>query len=384
MVILGGGPVGLATAIYSRLHGLSCAVFDRRSLPLDKACGEGLLPRGVDHLENMGVTISGLRCAPLLGIRWVAGDVAADGFFSRRSGLGIRRLELVDALVERARVVGAELHYGQPVGPWRASGDRVLGVAGDHGFVARFLIGADGLHSAVRRDLGLELPAKGARRFGVRQHFRIPPWSPFLEVHLSDFCEAAVAPVAEDEIGVTRLGPGDGRPFLELMSSSFPTIAARLRGAEALDKPRGAGPFPRRVKRRYTGCVALVGDAAGYVDPITGEGLSLGFASALALVQTISAGRPLSEYERAYRRLSGGYDQITRAVLAITRRPWLRNRTVRMLSDNPDLLAGLLAVNDGDSWMAALGASGVARLTRGMLWSVPRIAGQGRSSLPEA
>jgi flavin-dependent dehydrogenase len=381
MVVVGGGPVGLATAIYARLHGLSCAVFDRRTLPLDKACGEGLLPRGVDHLKKMGVSTSGIRSAPCLGMRWVSEDVVAEGSFSGRTAYGIRRTALVEALVERAGQLGVTLCYGQAVGPWEANGASVRGVAGAQRFMARFLVGADGLHSAVRRQLGLELPSNRPRRFGVRQHFRVRPWSPFLEVYLSDHGEAVMVPIAEDEVVVTMLGPGDGRSFEEL-AASFPSLLARLSGATHLDRPRGAGPFPRRVRRRYRGPVALVGDAAGYVDPITGEGLSLGFASASALVQTIAEGRSLAEYERAFRRLSLGYNQVTRAVLAITRRPWLRRRTIRMLSANPRLLTGLLAVNDGESWFHAFGALGMARLATGMLWSAPPAARPRRLSPP--
>ncbi|MDH3227310.1 MAG: NAD(P)/FAD-dependent oxidoreductase [Thermoleophilia bacterium] len=375
LVIVGGGPAGLATAIYGRLHGLSCAVFDRHGLPLDKACGEALLPRGVDHLERMGVSLAGLRAPPFLGVRYISGSVAAEGRFRGRTGLGIRRTELVGALVGRARELGAELHYGQAVDSWQPTDGTVEGVAAGQRFVARFLVGADGLHSAVRRRMGLERRTTAPRRFGIRRHFRVKPWSRLAEVHLSDGAEAYITPVAHDEVAVAVLGPGDGRSFEQLLGE-LPDVEARLQGAEPVSEARGSGPFRKRVTRRYSGRVALVGDAAGYVDAITAEGLAIGFASAAALARTVAARRPLSEYEGEYRILSRGHEPVARALLFITARPWLRRRTMRMLADNPDALTGLLAVNDGDSWVRTFGPRGMLRMLAGMLRPV---SGQARS-----
>lgn len=312
------------------------------------------------------MSLTGLRSAPFLGIRWVHESIAVEGRFPRRTGHGVRRTELIAALVERARELGAELRYGQAVDSWRATDTDVEVTVGKNRFLAGFMVGADGLHSSVRRKLHLERPGNDPRRFGIRRHYSVPPWSPFLEVHLGNHVEIAITPVGNDEVDVAIIGPGDGRSFEELLAQ-FPIVEARLQDVGATSEAGGGGPFRRRVKRRYSGRVALVGDAAGYVDPITAEGLSLGFASAFALAQTIAEQQPLAEYERAYRRLSRGYDQVTQLVLAVTARPWLRRRTMRMLANNPDALTGLLAVNDGSPWIRTFGARGLLRMLLGLI-----------------
>ena len=137
----------------------------------------------------------------------------------------------------------------------------------------------------------------------MRRHFRSAPWSEYVEVHWGEAAEAYVTPVAADEVGVALLGRDDGGSYTERLAR-FPMLAARLARAEAVSESRGAGPFWQRARARHAGAVALVGDAAGYTDAVTGEGITLGLLGAQALASTIAAGEPLERYDAAWRRLS--------------------------------------------------------------------------------
>src|SRR5262245_51910271 len=194
LVVVGGGPAGLATAIHAAQLGLAAVVLERRTPPLDKPCGEGLMPLGVAALGAMGVEVPPWGRTPFIGIRYVDGDVVAEGRFPCGPGWGVRRTALMQGMIARAQTLGVDLRYGCDVTTWQRTGGGVV-VDTDHRAVhARLLVGADGLHSRVRQQAGLACAWRGARRFGVRQHFTLPPWSPFVEVHWTDGAEAYVTP----------------------------------------------------------------------------------------------------------------------------------------------------------------------------------------------
>ena len=358
LVIVGGGPAGLATSIFGAIAGLSSIVIERRSLPMDKPCGEGIMPPGVALLEEMGVQVPHAR---FLGIRYVDGDTVAEGRFPTRAGWGVRRTALVEGLFHRAQELGVELRFGTRATGWSATRDRVR--VDSHGgpVEGRFLIAADGLHSKLRKEAGLQRLARGAKRFGVRRHFRVRPWSPCVEVHWNNEAEAYLTPVASEELGVALLSSGAPTRFEESLSH-FPGLEERLAGAPVVSEVQGAGPFRQCVRRRYRGRLALVGDAAGYLDALTGEGLSLGFHCAQALVATIAKGDELSSYETAYRRLSRTHYLMTGLLLAVARRPGLRRRLIDTLAETPEIFDRLLAISTGERPIHHLGSGGLIRL----------------------
>ncbi len=360
LVIAGAGPVGLATAIRARLAGLTAIVVEARRNPQEKACGEGVMPRGRDQLRDMGVRLSPDAYSPFLGIRFVDGATAAEGRFSSGPGWGVRRTALWAAMSDRATELGATISLGDEVLAWKKSSTGVEVCTTQRRVSARILIGADGLHSSIRKSASLDMGLSRCRRFGMRQHYDCKPWSRFVEVHWADSAEAYVTPVGDSTVGVAILGPGDGQSYAKRLEQ-FGDLRARLNGANAVDSVRGAGPFFQKVKRRFGSGVALVGDAAGYVDPLTGEGLTLGFESARALIEILSRGRSLREYERAYRRLSRNHVLLTRGLLAIAARPGLRRRVVRGLARDPNLFDSFLAINAGEQPLADFGLGGAMR-----------------------
>ncbi|MEV6538179.1 NAD(P)/FAD-dependent oxidoreductase [Streptomyces sp. NPDC051665] len=327
VLVAGGGPAGLAAAIHAALAGLEAVVVEPRTTPVDKACGEGVMPGGVAALRALGVEASGRE---LRGIRYVDGTTRAEASFRDGNGLGIRRTTLHAALHRRALDLGVRMLPGK-VGEVRQNADTVTAA----GTTARWLIAADGLHSPLRRGLGLELPGRPHGRYGLRRHYRVEPWTDFVEVHWSRHGEAYVTPVADDLVGVAVLSR-NRRGYDEHLTD-FPALAASLRGPTATEV-RGAGPLRQRVRRRTAGRVLLVGDAAGYVDALTGEGIALAMATARAAIRCLAADRP-DDYERAWARLTRRHRLLTGALLTASRRPGTARLIVPAASRMPSLFS---------------------------------------------
>ncbi|NEA52795.1 NAD(P)/FAD-dependent oxidoreductase [Streptomyces sp. SID13666] len=315
LLVAGGGPAGLAAAMHAALAGMRAVVVEPRTAPVDKACGEGVMPGGVAALRALGIDVAGRE---LRGIRYLDATRRAEAGFRDGTGLGIRRTTLHAALHQRARDLGVEMVTGK-VSEVRQSADQVVAA----GMTARWLIAADGLHSPVRRGLGLALPDRAEGRYGLRRHYRVEPWTDFVEVHWSSHGEAYVTPVADDLVGVAVLSRS--RRGYDDQLAAFPALSARLRGAAAT-AVRGAGPLRQRVRRRVAGRVLLVGDAAGYTDALTGEGIALGLQSAEAAVRSLLGGRP-EAYEAAWTRLTRRHRLLTGALLTAGRHP----RTARLV-----------------------------------------------------
>ncbi len=355
LAIVGGGPAGLAVALAACQRGLRAVVFEIGEPGRDKACGEGILPDGVQALEELGVETAGLGRA-FRGIRFhdESHSVAAD--FPGVRGLGVRRSRLHLQLAEAAERAGATLRWRCRVEGLAADGVRIPGQT----IAARYVVGADGLHSRVRSWAGLEGGAGAHRRFGVRRHYAIAPWSERVEVGWREGCEAYVTPVGEREVGVAMLWSGAAARFDRLLER-FPELARRLAGAARSSRDRGAGPFHQRARGAVRGRVALVGDAAGYLDAVTGEGLALAFREAQALVRS-AAGGGLEEYARASRRWRRLPETLTRLLLVAERRPLLRRRLFAALERDPRLFARLLAVHCRALPARRLGLGAAARL----------------------
>ena len=214
----------------------------RRRPPLDKACGEGLMPAGVAALARMGVRLPDGASMPFAGIRYVDGDVVAEGRFAEGEGRGVRRTVLSQALLERADgarrrdpLRDARCAPGRGARPACARRRR-SGPSTPGSWSA-----PTGCAAAIRREAGLEArPPRGRARHGLRRHFGVAPWSDLVEVHWADGVEAYVTPVAPDEVGVALLWRGGSARYGDLLAR-FPALAARLAGAPLRSSVRGAG-----------------------------------------------------------------------------------------------------------------------------------------------
>lgn len=311
VAVIGGGPVGLATAIEARLAGLTAVIIEPRENAIDKACGEGLMPGALPLLARLGIDPPGM---PLRGVSYRSPSRRADHLFRTGPGRGVRRTALHDALSARAAELGVERAVGRVESFTQDStGVTVNGVR------AGWLLGADGLHSSVRAISGLEHPRSGARRYGLRQHFAVAPWSEMIEVFWAKEAEVYVTPVAGDTVGIAILGP-KGTDF-DATVRGIPALAERLDGASPASSLRGAGPFQQRASKPSLGRVLLVGDASGYVDAITGEGLRLGLDQARLAVQHVTDG---IDYDRAWARSTRDFRRLTSSLVMAATSPLRR------------------------------------------------------------
>ncbi len=342
LFVVGGGPAGLAAAIAARKRGLQVIVADRAKPPIDKACGEGLMPDGVAALREIGVELTAADGVPFRGIRFLDRELQAEARFPDSGcGLGMRRTRLHEILIRAAEQAGAELWWQTPVEAVEEG--RVT--AGGRTVRCRWIAGADGALSRVREWCGLQPVWSTARRMGLRQRFRIEPWTDFVEVYWAGNCQAYVTPTGPDEICVALLGT-DKEVGVEELPSVFPKLGARLAGAERLEGARGAISMSSRLAAVTKGNVALLGDASGTVDAITGEGMHLAFRQAAALAEALAAG-DLSTYAAAHRRFQKMPQLMARLLLLLDGNESMRRAAFRTLAAVPSLFNGMLAFHVG-------------------------------------
>lgn len=350
IAIIGGGPAGLAASIEAARLGLEVVVFERSQKTPDKACGEGVMPRGVAALCRLGVLelIDPKDFTEFKGIRYLQEQTLVEGYFHSGNGLGIRRTALVAALEAKALSLGVELRRGAHARLLERTNHVLIGV-GQESYSARLLIAADGLNSRIRQEAGLELVVDELRRYGMRRHYALDCWAPFVEVYWADGVEAYVTPVGRRQVGVAFLwhsSLGD-RVSYDSLLNRFPKLVAKLGSVPAITEVRGAGPLLRRTTSPISNRLVLLGDAAGYLDAITGEGLTLAFESAAALGRRLPAilkqePGALIGYEIDYRRLYRAYARPAKLLLELSRRPRLRAHLLNWLSTHPKLFTYLL------------------------------------------
>lgn len=314
VAIVGGGPIGLVASIEARLAGLTVVLIEQRDGTIDKACGEGLMPGALPVLQRLGVDPEGM---PIMGITYNQGTRSVTHRFTGTPGRGVRRTTLHAALSKRADELGVVRKIAK-VDSLEQTADEVR-VAG---MAARYLLACDGLHSTVARLVGLALPApKRSRRYGIRQHYATNPWGDTVEIYYGRRAEIYITPIAENEVGVAMLGAQHTN--FDAAIADIPDLAARLDGVPLLSSRRGAGPFRQRTRARTAGRVLLVGDASGYVDAITGEGLRLGFAQALSAVGCIIAKNP-HRYEGEWTRITRDFRITTTTLVRFATSPLRR------------------------------------------------------------
>lgn len=341
--IIGGGPAGLAAAIAARKQNLCVIVADGAAPPIDKACGEGLLPDTIASLLELGVSIEAAEGFAFRGIRFLSPSSQVDADFPEGYGLGVRRPVLHQKMVERAQDLGVSLLWKTPVTGFCAEGVLAAGRV----FSTKWIVGADGMRSRVRRWAGLEDRAGHEARYAFRRHYAMEPWSDCMEIYWSRNTQAYVTPVSNREVSVVLMSRHAEIRHASLVEE-FPQLARRLDSAESAGREQGATTSTQGLRRVYRGRVALIGDASGSVDAITGEGLCLTFRQALALAQSLKSGE-LRRYQDAHRRLARRPTFMGRLMLLLDGRSGLRERTMRALAANPDLFARLLAVHVGET-----------------------------------
>jgi flavin-dependent dehydrogenase len=382
--VAGGGPAGLAAAIAARRHGLSVLLADGAVPPIDKSCGEGLMPDGVEALDQFGITIPEGEAYPFRGVRFVSDGRTAEAVFPRGAAYGIRRTHLHRIMVDHAAASGVHMLWQTAVTGLHPEGALVAGEL----VRARWVVGADGTSSRVRAWANLDRHELGATsdatfnatqnatlsatqnknlRFGFRRHYRVTPWTDFMELHWGRRCQVYVTPVSHEEVCVALVSsnpqmrldlPIPGQRMEDALGE-FPQLLARLKEAEHASSERGAVTVTRRLRHVFRGRTVLVGDASGGVDAITGEGLCLAFRQASLLGECLASG-DLARYQKGHRAIMRRPALMARMMLFMAKHPHLRRRTMRVFQSSPRSFAAMLAMHVGAGSTRDHVANGIA------------------------
>jgi flavin-dependent dehydrogenase len=310
------------------------------------------MPDTLAALRELGVNLNMADGHPCRGIRFLAGNAKVDAKFPSGAGLGVRRSVLQWKMARRAEECGVSLLWNSPVTGIRSDGVAV----GGRVIRARWIVGADGISSRVRRWVGLDINPQKNHRYALRRHYRVAPWSDGMEIYWGRQTQAYLTPVGEQEVCVVLISRRREADFNSL-DAEFPQLRERFARAEETSRQRGAVTTMRQLDRVHCGRVALTGDASGSVDAITGEGLRLGFHQAHVLADALAAG-DLNRYQRAHRRLARRPTLMGRLMLLMDGNEKLCTRAMRALASDPAIFARLLAVHVGETSATHLAATG--------------------------
>jgi len=390
VVVVGAGPAGAATAILLAEHGLHVIVLDRGSLPRPKICGEYLSPEAARVLDRLGVlkAVDVAGAAAIHGMRITAPDgTAITGHYRdvgawrpyRQHAMGVARETLDGALVERVRALPVDLREHARVVDLIVEQGVVTGVrfadrdARVHDVRARLVVGADGRASVVAERLGCRRPHALRRMALVTYVAGLESCRDLGEIFVDPPDYAILNPIAPDRVNLALVVPlahavrwSDRLDdFMVARVRQLPHLARRLAGATRVAPIRALGPLAHRVAPPKTGGVLLVGDAGGFYDPFTGEGVFTALRSAELAVATIVralasgdvSARALAGYERARREVFSGKERVTQALQFLIRHRRLANFAVRALARRPAALDALLGIFGDYVPPRALGAA---------------------------
>ena len=362
VVVIGAGPAGAATALFAARRGRRVIVLDKQAFPRDKPCGEGLMPGGRPALRELGLENDVISdgAPPLRGLQFgLAGKPPAAVPFpehdGEQAGLGIRRLDfdarLVDALGRQSEIQFIPQTEARDL---RRDVDGVTTVITAAGEVrARVVAVADGLRSAFRHRLGWTVGPRPPHRYGIVAHWTMDaPVDPWVRITFDRGLEVYEGPVAHNQRMVGLLCYHDRmREFGGRLESRYRDIAQALRpglrNADLVGPVSAAGPFWYSASTVADRGVFLIGDAAGFSDPITAEGVATGLRQARAFAAALDTPNPERAYQQAHRRLTKDPRRVASLLLRLSRTPALIERGSRSHERAPRTLTTLLGIGFG-------------------------------------
>jgi menaquinone-9 beta-reductase len=389
VLIIGGGIAGSTLAILLGRRGFTVELFEKGRFPKEKPCGEGLMPAGVAVLERAGLAevVGGV---PFYGVRYYTKKFIAEGSFPRVHGMptagrGQRRKHLDEVLFRTATATqGVTTYTSTRVDELLREHGRVVGVVADgEPRRAELVVAADGVHSRTRHLLGFDTPLQ-RKRFAVRTHFRLacgqkqPPW---VDVFLASGYELYVTPLPDGEVLVAGLA--DAGVLAQPLANTFsrwwkaqPLLAARLEGATQVSSLDCIAPLAGKAKCGVAPGIVLLGDAAGFLDPITGGGMAHALVTAELLAERMLPGTNgrddwIWDFERERRALLRDYRLLTQALLWLVSHPIFGDGVLSLLSLSPSLLSHFVGVAGGVRRLSSLSED--PRLPRGTVGATGRL-----------
>jgi len=362
VAVVGAGPAGAAAALFAARRGFRVIVVDKQEFPRDKPCGEGLMPGGRPALRELGLEDAVVAAgAPALnGIQFgLAGEppvaVPFPAHDGEQAGLGIRRLtfdaQLVDALGHDSRI---QFSPQTEVHDVRSDGGGMATVVTAVGEVrARFVAVADGVRSALRHRLGWTVGPRPPHRYGIVAHWVMDaPVDPWVRITFDRGLEVYEGAVAGNQRMVALLCYQDRmREFGGQLESRYREIAQAirpgLRHADLVGSVSAVGPFWYSASTVADRGIFLVGDAAGFTDPITAEGIAAGLRQARAFAASLTSANPESAYRQAHRRITRDPRRLAALFLRLSRTPALVARAIRSHERSPQTLSKLLGIGFG-------------------------------------
>jgi 2-polyprenyl-6-methoxyphenol hydroxylase-like FAD-dependent oxidoreductase len=359
--IAGAGPAGLSAAIALRQRGADVLLADALRPPIDKPCGEGIMPDSRHTLAQLGIHLDSRHGAEFTGITFASDRSRVSADFPAGTGIGIRRTTLHTLLLERATQLGVRFSWNTPLVVKSGLPPNRPPTLANQPITYRWLIGADGQASRVRAWANLDTAHLRSRRFGFRAHYRISHWfsesqPPHVEVHWGPLGQAYITPTAPDEICVSAMTRHPNIRLNEILNA-IPTLRDKLATATPTSSERGCLTLTRRLRRVTRNNVALIGDASGSADAITGEGLGLAFRQALLLADSLAPAMPdsgnpesgnLNLYQSRHAAILALPQRMASLLLLLDRHPRLRNQTLQAFANRPALFRELLAVHIGE------------------------------------
>ncbi|MDP9468561.1 MAG: NAD(P)/FAD-dependent oxidoreductase [Chloroflexota bacterium] len=361
VLVVGAGPAGSAAAAALALRGHDVLLVEARAHPRPKACAEYASPRIAEELLRLGLADAAWRgdALPLAGMRVIRGGDAVDVRYHDGSGArtawGLDRPTFDAALAAHAAASGARLRElstlesllwadGKVVGARLRTTDGPLEIA------CRTLVGADGARSAVARQLGVERPVRAPRRLGMVAHYEgLADLTDHGEMHVGPGWYVGLAPLGAGRLNVGMALPMNGaspqpaRRRFEAAIAGIPAVAERLAGRRRLTPIRGASPIGHRVARAAGPGWMLIGDAAGFIDPFTGEGIYRALRSARAAAEALASGHEgaAERYLALRRGAFAAKDALTWLVQGMLAAPPVMGYALRRLASRPDAAARL-------------------------------------------
>ena len=306
------------------------------------------MPDALTALSRLGVLVRAEDSFPFRGIRFLDRGCVVEAGFPNGVGRGVRRTELHPALLQQAEAAGVEFRWGVHV-----SSKELSAYEG-------WIVGADGVGSAVRKWADLDARVSERVRYGFRRHYKIRPWSEYVEIYWSSQgYQIYVTPVAAECVCVAII-TGDSKLRLDAAIAGVPELAQRLDGCEITSSDRGSVTASRRLRAVYRDRVALIGDASGSVDAITGQGLCLAFHQAQALASAMERGDLLG-YQAEHEQIARRPWWMARLLFSLGDHDWWRFAAMHAMRACPPIFAKMLAFHVGSAWEENMSAAGQAR-----------------------